>query len=178
MPTDSAPIATASTDADTPSADPKLRFRCRHIFADGHRCGSPSLRKDPFCYYHHTSRRPTPAAGKFRYIDSHEPFTLPLIEDRTSAMQVASIILGRIASNDLDATRAIPIIACLRAALACLPPEPRLAPAAKSPTPAPDLFDDPILDQDLGPIAPITELPTPEPELEPAPVPLFSNLQP
>ena len=166
------------TDTQPATTDPKRRYLCRHIFADGHRCGSPSLRKEPFCYYHHTSRRPAPAPGKFRYIDSHEPFILPLIEDRTSAMQVASIILGRIASNDLDAARAIPIIACLRATLACLPREPRPAPAAKSPAPAPDLIDDPILDQDLGPIAPITELPTPEPELEPAPVPLSSNLQP
>ena len=46
------------------------RFQCRHIFTDGHRCGSPTLlvethdatlpdrTHEDFCYYHHTTRRP------------------------------------------------------------------------------------------------------------------------
>jgi hypothetical protein len=25
-------------------------YPCRHIFADGHRCGSKSLRTEAFCY--------------------------------------------------------------------------------------------------------------------------------
>ncbi len=37
--------------------EPK-RYQCRHIFTDGHRCGSPCLRHEDFCYYHHTTRRP------------------------------------------------------------------------------------------------------------------------
>ena len=36
------------------------RLQCRHIFTDGHRCGSPCLRREPFCFYHHTARPPKP----------------------------------------------------------------------------------------------------------------------
>ncbi|RSL15183.1 hypothetical protein EDE15_0661 [Edaphobacter aggregans] len=36
--------------------EPK-RYQCRHIFTDGHSCGSPCLRHEDFCYYHHTTRR-------------------------------------------------------------------------------------------------------------------------
>ena len=35
------------------------RFYCRHIFTGGHRCGSSALRGEDFCYYHHTTRRPS-----------------------------------------------------------------------------------------------------------------------
>ena len=40
----------------TPSYE--TRKTCRHIFTDGHRCGSPSLTDELFCYYHHTTRKP------------------------------------------------------------------------------------------------------------------------
>jgi hypothetical protein len=155
-----------------PAADPKLRYRCRHIFTDGHRCGSPALRNEPFCYYHHTSRRPPPAPGKSRHIDAWEPFTLPIVEDRASALHIASLILSRIASNDLDPARAAPLISTLRAAIACLPREPRPT-AAKAPAsaPPPDLIDDPVLDETHGPIAPIAELPVLAPPAPASPSP-------
>ena len=34
------------------------RMQCRHILASGLRCGSPALKAENFCYYHHTTRRP------------------------------------------------------------------------------------------------------------------------
>src|ERR1700716_2358259 len=34
------------------------QYQCRHIFTDGHRCGSPCLRGEDLCYYHHTTRKP------------------------------------------------------------------------------------------------------------------------
>ena len=54
MPDQIVETATETTIA-TAEATPK-RYRCRHIFIDGRRCGSPSLRREPFCYYHHTTR--------------------------------------------------------------------------------------------------------------------------
>ncbi len=33
-------------------------YHCRHIFTDGHQCGSPALHGEPLCYYHHAARRP------------------------------------------------------------------------------------------------------------------------
>jgi len=34
---------------------------CHHLFPDQHRCGSPALRNEPFCYFHHPERKPTRA---------------------------------------------------------------------------------------------------------------------
>jgi hypothetical protein len=31
---------------------------CVHIFPDTHRCGSPALRGETHCYYHHPDRKP------------------------------------------------------------------------------------------------------------------------
>ncbi len=31
---------------------------CRHLFTDGHQCGSPALRGEELCFYHHSTRRP------------------------------------------------------------------------------------------------------------------------
>jgi len=68
-------------------------FQCRHILADGHRCGSKCLRGEQFCYYHHTTRRPAPKHGSCtpqpEMPDTMSRFDLPLPEDR-SAIQASS----------------------------------------------------------------------------------------
>jgi hypothetical protein len=84
----------------------RKRYQCRHVHAAGHQCGSPALRNEQFCYHHHTTRRPKPPAGKFRHLDAREPFELPVVEDFPSALSVASQLLSRIASNDVDHERA------------------------------------------------------------------------
>jgi hypothetical protein len=40
----------------------KIEFAntCHHIFPDGHRCGSPHLRRETLCYFHHPTRRHAP----------------------------------------------------------------------------------------------------------------------
>jgi hypothetical protein len=143
------------------------RYRCRHIHAAGHQCGSPALRNEHFCYYHHTTRRPAPAAGKFRHLDAAEPFTLPIVEDRTSALLVASQLLSRIASNDLDHTRAGKMLYNLQIITALLPREPRPAPAIPESNAEPvqklPLVEDLVLDETHGLLAPIAEIPPPEP---------------
>ncbi len=37
-------------------------IECRHIFTAGHKCESPTLRGELYCYYHLRLRK-TPAAG-------------------------------------------------------------------------------------------------------------------
>jgi hypothetical protein len=157
------------------------RYRCRHIHAAGHQCGSPALRHEHFCYYHHATRRPAPPAGKFRHLDAAEPFVLPVVvEDRTSALLVASQLLSRIASNDLDPTRAGKLLYNLQIITALLPPEPRPAAATgESPEPAQEpqpLVEDLVYDETHGILAPILELPPlPSPtrrgRIHPAPSP-------
>jgi hypothetical protein len=168
----------------------QTRTRCRHIHTAGHQCGSPALRNEIFCYYHHTTRRPKPASGGFRYLNATEPFNLPIIEDRASALAVASQIVSRIASNDLDVARAGRLIYTLQVLTAFLPKQPKAAsdhchpeqsegpaspsprpiadasstePASESPLPAPVLVDEVVLDETYGLIAP------PAPAAEPDP---------
>ena len=35
-----------------------IRTLCTHIFEGGHRCASPALQREAFCYYHHPTRKP------------------------------------------------------------------------------------------------------------------------
>ena len=78
------------------------RYQCRHIFTDGHRCGSPCLRNEEFCYYHHTTRRP--ATENRRGRQTH--FDLALPEDRSSIQSSIGEVLRRIARNEIDPRRA------------------------------------------------------------------------
>jgi hypothetical protein len=148
------------------------RIQCRHVHLAGRQCGSPALRREHFCYFHHATRRPKPYPGKFRHLDAHEPFELPVVEDRASALSVASQILSRIASNDLDPTRAGRLLYNLQVVASLLPRPAR----ASNPNPNSSLDDiahEPILVEELiddeihGPIAPITEY------LPPAPNPVI-----
>jgi hypothetical protein len=80
------------------------RYQCRHIFTDGHRCGSACLRHEEFCYYHHTTRRPVENPRRRR--SRQAQFDLPLPEDRSAIQSSIGEVLRRIASNEIDAKRA------------------------------------------------------------------------
>ena len=91
----------ASTNNQQPTPNNR-RYQCRHIFTDGHRCGSICLRGEPFCYYHHTTRKPAPR----QTLGKKSSFDPPLPEDRSAIQASIGIILQKIASNDLDPRRA------------------------------------------------------------------------
>jgi hypothetical protein len=84
--------------------DTVKQYQCRHIFTDGHRCGSPCLRGEDLCYYHHTTRRPV--ANPNRRPGRRSTFELPLPEDRSAIQHSIGEVLRRIASNDIDPRRA------------------------------------------------------------------------
>ena len=128
------------------------RQRCRHIHADGRRCGSPCLRGEAFCYFHHTSRKPIarPEARRSR----RSAFDLPLPEDRTSIQLSIGEILRRIALNDVDPRRAGLLLYALQIASTSL------AQARSQPrnqvgdTPAESPVEELTIDPTLGPLAP------------------------
>jgi hypothetical protein len=132
------------------------RYRCRHVHAAGHQCGSPALRNEEFCYFHHTTRRPRPAAGKLRHLDTREPFELPVVEDLPSALSVAAQILCRIASNDLDPERAGKLLYNLQIITSIIDKASRAA-AKAAPAPTPEPLEELVADESHGLIAPITE---------------------
>ena len=132
---------------ESPASTP-VRFQCRHIFTDGHRCASPALRRENFCYYHHETRKPIadPAARKQRT----GTFDLPVPEDRSAIQHSIGEVLQRIASNDVDPRRAGLLLYGLQIASLNLPkPQP-----TEKPVPT---VDDVIQDDALGALAPPAE---------------------
>jgi hypothetical protein len=127
----------------------ETKYRCRHIFADGHRCGSPALRREPFCYYHHTTRAPKSAPA---LRDTLSTFDLPIPEDRSAIQAAIGLILQRIAHGQLDSKRAGLLLYGLQIASTNLP-----KPAA---TPI-ESVEELTLDPTHGLIAPESELTAP-----------------
>jgi hypothetical protein len=137
----------------TPNQKP---YQCRHLFADGHRCGSRAMRKEAFCYYHHTTRKPAPRAlhGNVPHeTPAQATFDLPFPEDRTSIQLAIGEIIRRLATNSLDTKRAGLLLYALQIASLNLPKA----------TPNDDRYEEEDVESDiedhptLGPIAPIAE---------------------
>jgi len=73
---------------------------CSHLHTTGKHCGSPALRGEQYCFYHHPTRRP-PVRPK-----GEVPFTLPPISDRVDLQVILTEIMRRLANNSLDTKRA------------------------------------------------------------------------
>ncbi len=131
------------------------RYQCRHIFTDGHRCGSPSLRQEDFCYYHHNTRRPAPrcpqdATPRGRRSSS---LTLQNPEDRSAIQHSIGLVLQKLANNELDARRAGLLLYGLQIASLNLP---KTKPNTRETEP--DIIEDFTIDPVLGPMAPTAEV--------------------
>src|SRR5215471_627462 len=143
------------------------RYQCRHIFTAGHRCGSPALRNEDFCYYHHTTRKPAPKKRPLAPFD----LELPIPEDRAAIQQALGQILQRIASNQIDPRRAGLLLYGLQIAASILPKPEKQTKSGKSrqdESPCEqEQFVDEIIDHPThGPLAPQSFLPNPE-DLQP-----------
>lgn len=92
-------------DQPIETKDTSKRYQCRHVFTEGRRCGSPCLRGEDFCYYHHQARR----AAEMRVRDCRDregPFELPSVENRTGIQTAIGEVLQRIAVCSIDHKRA------------------------------------------------------------------------
>ena len=138
----------------TPAAEPKLQ--CRHILTAGHRCASPCLRHEEFCYYHHTTRRPVASPNQRRRRSS--TFDLAHPEDRAAIQTSIGEVLRRIAANHIDPRRAGLLLYGLQIASSNLPK----TPAASRDTDTddtPQTVEEITLDPVHGPIAPRAQVP-------------------
>jgi hypothetical protein len=77
---------------------------CRHILASGQQCGSPAMRGERFCYYHHSTRKPV--VDLQRRQARRNSFDLTAPRNRTAIQDSLGKVLTRIASNDIDPRRA------------------------------------------------------------------------
>ena len=91
---------------------------CHHTRPNGKRCGSPALRGEQFCFYHHPTRRPV---ARTRPVNP--PFYLPPVADQETLQMAIAEVARRIADNTLDARRARLILATLQMAKANLAPD-------------------------------------------------------
>jgi hypothetical protein len=89
------------------------RATCHHLFPDDHRCGSPSLRGEAFCYYHHPDRQPVSNPYARR---SRRGFPLTPPTDQPSLQNAVAEIIVRLAANKLDVHRARLILYSLQIA--------------------------------------------------------------
>ena len=168
-----------------PEPQPEARTRrCRHIHTAGHQCGSPCLRTEQFCYFHHTTRRPVsdPKARRAR----KTTYELPVPEDRDSIRAAIAQVMHDVANNHIDPRRAGLVLYSLQLAIYALPKEPRMpertvsiSAVARSPThrtskptletAAAFTVEDHVVDKTYGLIAP---------EISSIPIPKKRNLPP
>jgi hypothetical protein len=144
-------------------------FKCRHIHAAGHRCGSPCLRGEHFCYFHHLSHRPLKIRDGVTPQPADTVFTLPHIEDHSGIHLALADVLARIADRTVDPKRAGLLLYGLNTASLNLRRMNAITDAANiaaGPNPHPSevnaVIQDLELDPDLGPLAPVTEHISPE----------------
>jgi hypothetical protein len=127
------------------------RFYCRHIFVDGHLCGSFSLRGEEFCYYHHTTRIPAHNGNDRRSRSRSATFVLPNPEDLSAIQYSIGEVLQRIAANEIDPRRAGLLLYGLQIASSNLPKE--------DPKAEPDeVVEEVVEDATFGTIALVTEV--------------------
>ncbi len=143
-----------------PNTSPDIavrRYQCRHIFTDGHRCGSPCLTgqsgPENFCYYHHATRRPKALARHDPYNEppNQTSFTLTAPEDHSSIQHAIGQIMNGLAGNALDPRRAGLLLYALQIASGNLASAPRIS--------SHDFVRDITFDPAQGPLAPVNEVP-------------------
>jgi hypothetical protein len=114
------------TDQPIPRTIP-LPIRCQHIFPDGHRCGSPALRREDLCFYHHPSHRrsPKPLALTASPSPKRPPLfpalEIPPLVDRAAILTGIGLVIHALAAGTIDARRAGRLIYCFQLAIGNLP---------------------------------------------------------
>jgi hypothetical protein len=144
---------TQTAPAAAAAVDPKRRYLCRHIFTGGHRCASPALRSQKFCYYHDRTRREAPICGR------SGTFPMPHIDDRTAVQLALFEVLSRMSAGDIDLKFGTALLYGLQIASSNLPRR-ATTPAGLEPQ-----VEEIEYDCNLGDLAPIAEVP----DLQPSP---------
>jgi hypothetical protein len=85
--------------------------RCTHLFLDDHTCGSPALRGELYCYYHHPTRRPCANPFERR---ARRGFHLPPPETGQQVLFAVGEIMRRVAANQIDVHRASVVLYSLQ----------------------------------------------------------------
>jgi hypothetical protein len=89
-------------------------LRCQHIKTNGVQCGSPALRAERLCFFHHQHRR------RAHQFDPDEPnqsaFTLPTLEDANSIQFALAELMRLVLTQQIEHRTASLLLRILRAA--------------------------------------------------------------
>jgi hypothetical protein len=117
-----------------------MRVLCSHTLPDtktrpAHRCGSPALRGESFCFYHHPTRAAVrnPRERRARRTASKK-FTIPAPTCHADIQRSLSEVVRRIAANQIDLKRANLLLTALRIVARDLPIHERIE-SMRSPLP-------------------------------------------
>jgi hypothetical protein len=81
-----------------------IRTLCTHIFEGGHRCASPALQREAFCYYHHPTRKPIQNPTRRR--SRRQSFDLPLPAGQADLQHAIYEVIRRLAANQITTRHA------------------------------------------------------------------------
>jgi hypothetical protein len=95
---------------------------CHHLHPTGKHYGSPALRGEQFCFYHHPTRRRPRAAGRKPRLPG---FHLPSLENRASIQRALAKVVSRVIGGRLDRATAGLMVFGLQLANNCLRGDPR-----------------------------------------------------
>jgi hypothetical protein len=109
-------LSTTPQASITPGACAILR--CHHIKTNGVQCGSPALRAERLCFFHHQHRRRTHEFDPHE--DVHEPvnsaLTLPTLEDANSIQFALAELMRLVLTQQIEHRTASLLLRILRAA--------------------------------------------------------------
>jgi hypothetical protein len=99
---------------------------CHHVIpssdtAPAHSCGSPALRGESFCFYHHPRRKPVPnraeqqARTRERRL-ARRTITVALPQTHAELLGALNQVIALIAANRIDVRRANLLLTTLKAA--------------------------------------------------------------
>src|SRR5712664_1323061 len=88
-----------------------IRTLCTYIFEGGHRCASPALQREAFCYYHHPTRKPVHKLRARR--NRRQSFALPLPSGHSDLQHAVYEVIRRLAANQITNRRAGMILTAL-----------------------------------------------------------------
>jgi len=120
-----------------------IRHLCRHIFADGRRCGSPALKTHNFCYYHYIHRSHH-CHGYRHWRNKHRNGAEDRLElfdglDNPTSIQLAiTTVAGRIAAGSIHPRAARSLLYALQLAANNV----RNIKTTENSTVAPDIVED------------------------------------
>ena len=85
--------------------------RCAHVRANGETCGSPAMKRDPFCYFHSEARKMRNAAEAAAKLAE-----MPILEDRQGLQLAIMRVCTLLADNKIEERTARAIFDGLRLA--------------------------------------------------------------